>query len=105
MFNVSERLQRIRRRTPKLLFPAGGLAARFAPGLALLVGETLPDAPPQVAEVVEILLEVDADAGLLKTLILVEAVDGLREGLGLERPGTVDQVGDCLLYTSPSPRD
>ena len=40
-----------------------------------LVGETLPDAPPQVAEVVEILIEVDADTGLLKTLILVETVD------------------------------
>ena len=47
--------------------------------------ETRPDTLPQVAQIVEILLEIDTDAGLLKALVLVEAVDGLREGLQLER--------------------
>ena len=73
------------------------LAPRFTPPSrrafrALFVKRL--DALLQIAQVVEILLEVDADARLLETLVLVETVDRLREGLQLERAGRVDQVGD-----------
>jgi len=54
-----------------------GHAGEEPPGPALPVRETRPDTLPQVAQIVEILLEIDTEAGLLKSLALVVAGDGV----------------------------
>ena len=72
-----------------------GIHCRIRLSLALLAPtlahETLLHATFEVGPVVEILLVIYSYARLLQTLVLVEAVDGLRESAQLEVAAAVDE--------------